>query len=46
MALDIPEREAGYIAAIQKLPSASMEKLILALVNAPPTSDPKKMAER
>jgi hypothetical protein len=46
MALDIPEREASYIAAIQKLPSASMEKLILALVNAPPTSNPKKMAER
>ena len=46
MALDIPEREASYIAAIQKLPSASMEKLILALVNAPPTSNPKKMAEQ
>ena len=46
MALDIPEREAGAIAAIQKLRSASMEKLILALLNAPPTSNPEKMAER
>lgn len=46
MALDISERQAGYIAAIQKLRSASMEQLILALANAPPTSNPKKMADR
>ena len=46
MALDIPERDAGSLAEIKTLKSASMEKFIAALVAATPTSNPDEMAKQ
>jgi len=44
MALEIPKEDRGSITTIQTLSSASMEKLISAIKDAPLISDPQEMA--